>query len=180
MVKKHITSSALALCIGLGLSGICYAQASKNAKPSGPAPPKQYNRFMTVHEFLRAKRPAGTNVSVEGYFVCALKSGKSGARLSLVDSTDKVLSAKDAAATARAGAACSITLGGKQRPRWVMTRKGVLSLAMYTGSSQPATFVQDTPPKVRVQGLTGKTSKALGTVTKIEYQNADGDWRDFR
>jgi hypothetical protein len=156
------------------------AQTSGTAKKPSSSEPKPHNRFVTVAEFRAAKRAPGANVSVEGYIVIALKAGRASARLYLVDSTDKVLSAKDADASARSGAVCTIGLGGKARPRWIMARRGLLKLAMYTGGEQAASCLQDTPHKVRIQGRTTKTRSALGSVAKIEFQDDDGEWRDFR
>jgi len=173
-VAATVSCAAFWACVGAA------AQTSRQAKkPANPAP-QPYNRFVTVSEFRAAKRAPGTNVSVEGYIVSGLKVGRSSARLYLVDSTDKVLSARDAEAAVRSATACTIGLGGKSRPRWVMTRAGLLKLVMYTGAKQATTCIQDVPPKVRVQGNTGKTRGTLSAVTRIEFQDDDGEWRDFR
>ena len=158
---------------------LCSANASAQRAKQKPPKLRPENTFVTVDEFLRAKRPSGTLVSVEGYFVTLVKSGGSAVG-SLVDSTDKVLSATDAAATARGGARCTIAVGGKGRSRWTMTRKGLVGLAMYTGAAKPSTCVQDTPPKVRVRGVTGKERGTLASVNQIEYQDENGDWRVFK
>lgn len=169
------TIGGLGCVLLASLPAACMAQAKKPAASA----PKPHNRFVTVLEFRQAKRPAGTLVSIEGYFVSVLKDGRNRAACALVDSTDQVLSALDAVACAKGGVLCTVELGGKSKPRWVMTRKGLLSLAMYTGASSPTTFLQDTPPKLRVQGITGKGRPGLQAVTKIEYQDASGEWKSL-
>lgn len=163
--------------VGLALIGTTPLEAQRAATKQTTVRP--HNSFVTVDEFVRSRRPAGTPVRVEGYFVTVLKTSGNSATCGLVDTTDKVLSASDAAATARAGAACTVPLGGKGKGRWVMTRKGLLSLAMYSGSSKPTTFVQDTPPKVRVTGITGKGRATIVNVSRIEYQDENGEWKNF-
>jgi len=156
------------------------SQAAGEKKNAAAAAPKPHNQFITVAEFVKAKRPAGTTVSVEGYFVSVLKTGSSVATCWLVDSTDQVLSASDAKKCAAGGVSCTVKLGGKSNPRWVATRKGLLSLAMYSGTRTPTTCVQDAPPKLRIQGVVGKNRSSLSTVTRIEYQDDSGNWRIFR
>lgn len=181
MVKCHSRTFTAAGSILGAVALATFASAGLgDTKKNTVAPPKPHDRFVTVSEFIQAKRPAGTNVSIEGYFVTAMKSGKSSATCVLVDSTDKVISAKDAQVCARGGVRCLVTLGSKGKPRWVISRKGLLSLAMYTGTRQPATYLQDAPPKLRVQGLVGKQRATVSSVIKIEYQDENGEWRDFR
>ena len=176
---RHYGRCAATILLPCLILGLCTADAAaQRAKHKSPKL-RPENTFVTVDEFLRAKRPSGTLVSVEGYFVTLVRSGSSAVG-SLVDSTDKVLSASDAAAMARTGARCTIAIGGKGRSRWTMTRKGLVGLAMYTGGSKPSTCVQDTPPKVRLQGMTGKGRGVLVSVRQIEYQDENGDWRILR
>jgi len=174
---RSLVSAALVCAIFFSQSG---ADAQK-AKRSQPVlrPPSPANRFVTVVEFQRARRAAGANVSIEGYVVLAEKSGSSTVRLSLVDSTDKVLNAREAKQAARAGAPCTATMSAKQRPGWTMTRKGFLRLAMYATVGKKCVAVNDAPPKVRIQGSVGRTRAAIATVTKVEYHDEDGEWREL-
>src|SRR2546421_435963 len=58
------------------------------------ATPREENKFVTVEEFVHAKRGAGSAVSVEGYEVIVFPTGDGGLHLSIVDSVDHVLSAR--------------------------------------------------------------------------------------
>lgn len=171
-------AAAFVLLAALGTG----AEAQRSAKKKTPTltPPKPHNRFITVIEFRKARRPAGTIVSVEGYILSALKSGRRIVTLEIVDSTDQVLSAADAQKTARGGIRSSVTVPDRAHPLWTLTSKGLLRLSMYTGAARAARVVQDAPPKVRVQGLVGKPGATLSRLQKIEYQNADGDWKELR
>lgn len=151
------------------------ASASASVRPPSPA-----NRFVTVVEFQRANRPANTNVSVEGYIVLTEKAGRQAARLSLVDSTDKVLNAQDATKTARTGAPCSVAVGSKQRPGWDLTAKGLNRLTMYSQTGRLCVPVNDSPPKVRIQGSVGTDKKSIAKVTRIEYHDDYGEWRELK
>jgi hypothetical protein len=133
-----------------------------------------------VAEFRQARRAPGANVSIEGYVVLAEKSGAGSVRMSLVDSTDKVLTAKEAQDSARAGARCLAASGGKQHPNWVLTRKGLLRLAMYCRSGTKCEAVNDSPPKVRIQGAVSKDRAGLATVTRIEYHDDNGEFRELK
>lgn len=147
---------------------------------AGVKPPSAANRFVTVVEFQRAKRPANANVSVEGYIVLTEKAGRQTARLSLVDSTDKVLNAQDATKTARTGAPCTVAVGARQHPWWVLTAKGLNRLTMYAQTGRLCAPVNDSPPKVRIQGNVGADKRSIAKVTKIEYHDDFGEWRELK
>src|SRR5690349_12426214 len=104
----------------------------KKLKPS-PAPaagrtaqPKEENKFVTVEEFVKAHRGPGTAVSIEGYEVIAYPTSDGGLRLSIVDSVDHVLTAKDAVSFAQGGAAATIPAGTlRAHPHWSWSSKGM-------------------------------------------------------
>ncbi len=156
------------------------AQKPKRSTPRAVKEPSAANRFVTVQEFRQARRAAGANVSIEGYVVLSEPTGSKSARLSLVDSTDKVLCAAEAKKAALTSARCSVPIGSKQKPRWAMTAKGLHMLSMYTVKGKQCVAVNDSPVKARIQGTVGKDRVSLATVTKIEYHDDFGEWRELK
>lgn len=156
------------------------AHAQRSKTPSALRPPSGANRFVTVVEFQRARRAAGANVSIEGYVVLSEPTGSRSARLNLVDSTDKVLSALEARNAAKTAVRCTVPIGSKQKPRWAMTARGLHKLSMYTVTGKRCVAVNDSPVKVRIQGKVGKDRTSLATVTKIEHHDDNGEWREFK
>lgn len=156
------------------------AHAQKSKATASVKAPSAANQFVTVVEFQRARRAAGTNVSIEGYVVLSQAVGSRSARLNLVDSTDKVLSALEAKQSAKTAVRCSVPLGSKRKPRWAMTAKGLHKLCMYTVKGKRCVAVNDSPVKVRIQGKVGKDRVSLATVTKIEYHDDFGEWRELK
>jgi hypothetical protein len=168
-------------CAILAVSPGALAQKGKGAASSASVkPPNPENRFVTVIEFQKARRPAGANVSIEGYIVLAEPSGTKSARLNLVDATDKVLSVKDAKQTARTGVLCTASTSNKARPGWKMTARGLHRLSMYASNGKRCALVNDCPTKVRIQGSVGSNRVSLARVTRIEYQDDNGDWRELK
>ena len=157
-----------------------YAQKTKQGARSGVKPPSGANRFVTVVEFQRARRAPGANVSIEGYVLLSEATGSRSARLCLVDSTDKVLSAQEARKAAGTSVRCTVPLGAKQRPGWAMTARGLHKLSMYTVKGKQCVAVNDSPVKVRIQGTVGKDRVSLANVTKIEHHDDFGEWRELK
>lgn len=144
------------------------------AKAESPVTPKQENQFVTVEEFVKGKRAAGTPVSVEGYAVIGMKIG-SGVKLVIVDSVDHVLSAADANKFGAGGAAATIAAGAvAKHPNWGMTAKGMNRFAMFTGAGSAQKQLHDTVAKVRV---TGRATGRSISVTGMEYTDDNGDWK---
>src|SRR5262245_10146131 len=81
---------------------ICAASPQKKSKSRPgvavdvPLRVKQQNQFVTVEEFVNARLPKLTPVSVEGYAVLGYKTTDGGVRMNIVDSVDHVLNTKDA------------------------------------------------------------------------------------
>lgn len=177
----------IAVALTLAIAAVPFTadaqQGKRGSSPKASAavkPPSGANRFVTVVEFQRAKRPANANVSIEGYIVLTQKSGASAARLSLVDSTDKVLSVQDAVKTAQTGAPCTVAIGSRQNPGWALTARGLHKLTMYAHDGKRCYPIHDSPPKVRLQGNVGADRKSLVRVTKIEYHDDFGEWRELK
>jgi hypothetical protein len=140
------------------------------------ATPKQENQFVTVEEFIKAKRAPKTAVSIEGYAVVGYAIPGGGSQLTVVDGVDHVLSATDAMNFAKAGAICSVpgSLVVKH-PAWGSTAKGLQKVLMYTGPGKAQKMLHDTPTKVRVTGWAEAGRNV--SVTKVEYADDNGDWK---
>jgi hypothetical protein len=144
-------------------------------KASVSVTPKQENQFVTVEEFVKGGRAAGTPVSVEGYAVIGIKSG-SGVKLAIVDSVDHVLSTADADKYAAGGASAVIpasALAG--HGNWGMSAKGMSRFSMYTGAGHAQKPLHDTVAKMRITGRA--SGRSISPVTCVEYQDDNGDWK---
>ena len=145
--------------------------------PSKGAWPKEENKFITVEEFRHAKRGAGSAVSVEGYEVIVFPTGDGGLHLSIVDSVDHVLSASDANAFAQGGCVGLVSRSAIQgHPRWSWTSGSMKKFAMYTGPGSATKNLHDVVEKMRFTGWT-TGGRATINVTKIEFMDANGDWK---
>jgi hypothetical protein len=163
----------------LTVAAVAFPRSKRIAtKPAPPKDPKQYNQFVTVHEFQVSKRPVGTLVSVEGYFVTGYR-GKSGALLLfLTDSVDHVLNTDDGKKYEQRAAL--MTVRAAQVPKTgirAWNRKGMMLYVMYTGNDEPKILLHDVVEKVRVTGLVGPIPGAVLPVTKIEYSDENGYWK---
>lgn len=153
------------------------AVKAATAAPVASVTPKQENQFVTVEEFVKAKRPPRTAVSVEGYAVLGYRSADGSESLALVDSVDHVLNARDANGQAAAGARATIPASVlKRHPSAGWSAKGLERVLMYTGAGQAQKPLHDTVAKVRVTGLTAGGAK-ISPATKLEYQDDNGDWK---
>ena len=160
------------------------AQPQKKRPPkpavAGPpiARPKQENQFVTVDEFVRGARAPRTPVSVEGYAVTGGKMSDGSLRIVVVDSIDHVLSPTDADNFGKGGAQSTVPAAILARhPAWAWTTKGMQRLAMYSANNagRAQTQMHDVVTKVRLTGFA--TGKAINPVTKIEFQDENGEWR---
>lgn len=137
--------------------------------------PKQENQFVTVDEFVKARRTAGTPVSVEGYAVVGMKNG-SGVKLAIVDSVDHVLNTADADKYAAGGASAVIPASSlASHGNWAMTAKGMTRFSMYTGAGRAQKPLHDTVAKMRITGRAA--GRSISPVTCVEYQDDNGDWK---
>ena len=181
---SYRTTLAVVVCFltAVSLATAAPSQKSKSrhkpkkvvAKAEAPLQAKQENQFVTVDEFVKAKRAAGTPVSIEGYAVVGTKSG-SDVRLAVVDSVDHVLSASDADKFAKEGAVATIPAAAvAKHAAWAMTEKGVRRFTMYVGTTSALKALHDTVAKIRV---TGRCSGRLINVSGLEYADDNGDWK---
>lgn len=142
------------------------------------ANPRQENQFVTVDEFVHGKRAPKTAVSVEGYAVSAYKAADGSLRMVLVDSIDHVLSPTDADNFGKGGAPATApaSILGKH-PAWAWTAKGMQRFGMYAanGAGRAQKQMHDIVAKVRVTGFA--TGRVISPVTKIEYQDDNGEWK---
>lgn len=164
---------ALALCLALSTAAL--AQSSRK---SATAPPKPYNQFVTVDEFIKAKRPAKTLVSVEGYVVYGRKAGSGEVVLYYVDSVDKIILVKEAQAACKSAARITVPssfVSSSARRGW--TDKGLRRFAMYIGASEPSKAIHDAMPKLRVTGRVATGRGIVSPATKVEYMDDNGDWK---
>jgi hypothetical protein len=147
-------------------------------KPAPPKEPKQYNQFVTVHEFQMSKRTCGTLVSVEGYFVTGYRASTGTLLLFLTDSVDHVLNTDDAKKYEQRAAlmtvqARQVTKVGARA--W--NRKGMMRYIMYTGKEDPKILLHDVIEKVRVTGSVGPLQGGICPVSRIEYMDENGYWK---
>lgn len=150
------------------------------AKPDPVARAKQENQFITVEDFRNAGRAPKTAVSVEGYVVLAQRMADGGLLLVLVDSVDHVLSAKDADATARSGAAAVLPAAYvKKRPGWGWTPKAMQRFAMYTGAGRAQKNLHDVVVKLRLTGFV-RAGTTVNPVTSVEFMDESGNWKPIR
>src|SRR5512145_1563638 len=106
--------------------------AKRSAPPAyRPAAAKQVNQFVTVDEFIRAHRPAGTGVSIEGYAALGFRAGDGSVRLYVLDSVDHILTASDATSAAAGAAVCTVPVAViRANPAWGWTPKGSMKFPM--------------------------------------------------
>lgn len=159
----------------LALAGLLTPALAQSGAARGPKPQHQY---VTVDEYVRTKLPAKTLTSVEGYVVLGVKSG-AGFRLDLTDSTDKVLTAKEADATARASCHATVPAALARKPGLAWSRRGVQRFIMFTGAAKAQKKLNDMMPKLRVTGQAAGKG-VINPVTLVEYTDDNGDWRPVR
>ncbi len=159
----------------LALAGLLMPASAQSGATRAPKPQHQY---VTVDEYVRTKLPAKTLASVEGYVVVGVKAG-AGIRLDLTDSTDKVLTAKEADATARTACHATVPPALARRPGFAWSRRGVQRFIMFTGAAKAQKKLNDTMPKLRVTGQAAGKG-AISPVTLVEYMDDNGDWRAVR
>lgn len=176
-----ITAVTAVLITALPATILAAPQKKKSAK-AAPAPlaanPRQENQFVTTDEFVKGKRAPKTAVSVEGYAVSGYRAADGSLRLTLVDSIDHVLSPTDANNFGRGGAVATVPASLlKKHPSWAWSAKGTQRFGMYAANAQGRAVKQlhDIVPKVRLTGFA--TGKTISPVTKIEYQDDNGDWK---
>src|SRR5215467_12762425 len=113
LMRLFVTAScALLAAVSVVAVGSAQTKKAKKATPKTVSKPvaerevcaRQENQFVTVDEFVRAKRQPKIPVSVEGYVVMASKTGTGALKMVLVDSVDHVLTAQDAVSQGAAGA----------------------------------------------------------------------------
>lgn len=178
-------NSAIALGVAaLALFSVAAGAQHKYKKPKpapAPAPgkvayPKEENKFVTVEEFVKAHRGAGSAVSIEGYEVIAFPTSDGGLQLNIVDSVDHVLTAKDAVGFAQGGAVGIIPASAlRGHPGWGWSNSGMKKYAMWTGPGTATKELHDIVAKMRFTGFTsgGRTIN----LTKIEFADDNGDFR---
>lgn len=158
-------------------------QKKKSAKSAGAtiaANPRQENQFVTVDEFVKGKRAPRTAVSVEGYAVSGYKAADGSLHLIVVDSIDHVLSPMDADNFGRAGAHATVPASMlAKHPAWAWSAKGSQRFGMYAANPKGHAVrpLHDIVPKVRVTGFA--IGRAISPVTKVEYQDDNGDWKNL-
>ncbi len=151
----------------------------KPARPAAtrPAMPKQENQFVTVDEYIRARKPAGTAVSIEGYAALGYRAADGSVRLYVVDSVDHILSARDADGAAASGAAAVIPAGAiRVHPAWGWSPKGSMRIPMFTGNGAAQRQLRDVAPKIRLTGWTASGRATISPVTKVEITNENGEY----
>ena len=179
---KPVLWSAAALMIVSFAAGGSSAQRKPVKKTSStaatrPAMPKQENQFVTVDEFLRARRPAGTAVSIEGYAALGYRAADGSVRLHVLDSVDHILSARDADGAAASGATAVIPAGGiRLNPAWGWSPKGAMRIPMFTGNGSAQRQLRDVAPKIRLTGWVASGRATISPVTKVEITNENGEY----
>jgi hypothetical protein len=175
---RFLWTAAALLAATAALAAPSSQKGRKAAPTAQAAAPKQENQFVTVEEFVKARRPPRTVVSVEGYIVMGGRASDGCLRLALVDSVDHVLNPKDADKMAAAGAKATVSAPAlRKNPRWAWTAKGMQRFVMYAGAVRAQKALHDTVPKVRLTGQTAPGKGVLTPVTKIEFQDENGDWK---
>jgi hypothetical protein len=179
-MSRQFLAASMFLAVALNVGFAAPQRNSKrkppkvSAKVEAPVTPRQENQFVTVEEFVKARRAPGTAVSVEGYVVIGVKSG-SNLKLDVVDSVDHVLNASDANKFAAGGASATIPGGAiSKHPSWGLSVKGMQRFTMYTGPGMAQRQLHDIVPKVRI---TGRARGKSITVTGVEYADDNGDWK---
>jgi hypothetical protein len=178
-MSRHALAAALLVAFAAPLVSAAPKQPKKKpARVAVKAAPelkaKTENQFVTVEDFLRARRANGTPVSVEGYAVVGTKTA-SGVKLALVDSVDHVLNASDANKFAAGGATALIPASSiAKRATWGMIPKGMTRFAMYTGAGKAQKELHDIVPKVRI---TGRAAARTINVTGVEFADDNGEWK---
>ncbi len=183
-----LTCALLAVTSALAIGAPQKKKARKSAAKTGskavagrPVCAKQENQFVTVDEFVKAKREPKIPVSIEGYIVLAHKTGTGSLKLVLVDSVDHVLSAQDANAQASGGAAAIVEAPAlKKRAGWDWTAKGMKQFAMFTGPGTAAVNMHDVVPKLRITGFTSLFRSTIDPITGVEVMDDNGDWKAVR
>ncbi|HSV75150.1 MAG TPA: hypothetical protein VLH79_15435 [Chthonomonadales bacterium] len=166
-----------ALVAALAVPAVAQRSATRAPAPAVPVV-HPHNQFITVHEMINARRAPNTAVSVEGYFVVAIRQPDGAVRAWLVDSVDKVLSAQEADAMARTGATLSVPSAFiRQSARRAWCHRGLQRFVMYTGTTRAQVNLNDTMPKVRVTARTVRGRGALGPAARIEFMDDNGHWR---
>jgi len=168
----------------IAVAALTAAQPQKGKKPETPsakgvaARPKQHNQFVTVDEFARSRRAPRIAVSVEGYVVLGYRAPDGGLRLCLTDSVDHVLNTRDADSSAVGGAVGIVTPAAlKKHPRWAWTARGIQRFVMYTGAGRAQRPMHDVVAKMRLTGWTAPGRARINPVTKIEFQDENGEWK---
>src|SRR5687768_4432027 len=137
-MKPVLWSAAALMFVSFAAGGSAQRKPVKKTSSvaaTRAAMPKQENQFVTVDEFIRARRPAGTAVSIEGYAALGYRAADGSVRLHVLDSVDHILSARDADSAAASGAAAVIPAAGiRLHPSWSWTPKGAMRLPMFTGN----------------------------------------------
>lgn len=183
-MKPMLWTAAVLLLLGAG--GEAAAQKKAAKKTSGvaatrPASPKQENKFVTVEEFIRARRPAGTAVSIEGYAALGYLATDGGIRLYITDSVDHILSASDANATAGSSAVAVIPASAvRANPAWGWRARGAMRIPMFTGNGSAQRQLRDVAPKIRVTGWTASGRATISPVTRVEITNDNGEYVPLR
>ena len=184
-MKPVLWSAAGLLLLG-AVSGVAaqkkpISKKTSSASVTRAATPKQENQFVTVEEFVKGHRPAGTAVSVEGYAALGFRSGDGSVHLYVVDSVDHILSAGDANAAVGSAAAAIIPAGGiRSNPAWGWSSKGTMRIPMFTGNGTAQKQLRDVAPKVRVTGWMAAGRATISPVTKVEITNDNGEWVSLR
>jgi hypothetical protein len=178
-MQKFVRSAALAVGIVVLVGAGASAQKSRRAVVTAvkPSAAKPENTFGTIDEFIAARKPARTVVTIEGYTVVGFAATDGTVRGVLLDSVDRVLSASEADSFGRRGARFAIPASlTKSRPRTAFKPKGFRDLCMYTGRGHAEKLLKDVISKVRVTG-TVLSLGFISPVTKVEYQDDNGDWK---
>jgi hypothetical protein len=142
---------------------------------------KQENQFVTVDEFIRARRPAKVGVTIEGYAALGFRGSDGAVRLYVVDSVDHILSAADANSTAASAAVAVIPPAViRANPAWGWIPRGAMRIPMFTGSGAAQRQLRDVCPKVRLTGWTSAGRATIAPVTKVEITNDNGEYVTLR
>ena len=182
-MKPVLWSAAAIMLISCAAAGSAQRKPVKKTSSTAatrPAMPKQENQFVTVDEFLRARRPAGTAVSIEGYAALGYRAADGSIRLYVLDSVDHILSAKDADAGAASGAAATIPAAAvRAHPGWAWSPKGSMRIPMFTGNGAAQRQLRDVAPKIRLTGWAAGRG-TMSPVTKVEITNENGEYVALR
>ena len=177
---KPVLWSAAGLLLFSAAVGTSTAQRKPAKKVSSisatrAAMPKQENQFVTVDEFLHARRPAGTAVSIEGYAALGYRAPDGAVRLYVLDSVDHILNAKDANANTSSAAVAVIPAAViRANPAWGWTSRGAMRIPMFTGNGMAQRQLRDVAPKVRLTGWA--SGRTISPVTKVEITNENGEY----